>query len=142
MKKFIMILAMTAVVFAGVFAQDADSKDKELRAELAGAGQQDNSVQTIQIEDKYASLHPSATNVTIELRYTPLTGEVRLYYTCMAASYQQGEAMNTAMAVYEQFAQDNQYYHYTYKAKDKTKYFKDGRDIKMATYTSYVVFTR
>ena len=142
MKKIFMILAMTAVVFAGVFAQEEDSKDKQLKAELAGAEKQDISTQVIQIEDKYADLHPSATNVTIELEYTPLTGEVRFYYTCMAASYQQGEAMNTAMAVYEQFAQDNQYYHYTYKAKDKTKYFKDGRDIKMATYRSYVIFTR
>lgn len=142
MKKIFMILAMTAAVFAGVFAQEEDSKDKQLKAELAGAEKQDISTQVIQIEDKYADLHPSATNVTIELEYTPLTGEVRFYYTCMAASYQQGEAMNTAMAVYEQFAQDNQYYHYTYKAKDKTKYFKDGRDIKMATYRSYVIFTR
>ena len=53
MKKIFMILAMTAVVFAGVFAQEEDSKDKQLKAELAGAEKQDISTQVIQIEDKY-----------------------------------------------------------------------------------------
>lgn len=145
MKKIITILAVTAFVLTGVFAEDAattDTSNKETRAELANAATPDIATRVLELEDKYPELHPKATNVKLEIEYTPLTGEVNFYYTCMAASYDQGEAMNTAIAMLKDFQADNQYMHYTYRAKDKTKYFKDGRDVKMTTYKSSVIFTR
>lgn len=139
MKKFFTILAISLFVFAGVFAQSASTGGKAENSDSYA----DSTTRTIDIEDKYPELHPSATNVTIQLEYTPLTGEVRLYYTCMAATFDQGEAMITAQAVYDDFAKENKYKHYTYKAKDKTKYFKEEeKNVRMATYSSYVLFTR
>lgn len=78
----------------------------------------------------------------VRLEYTPITGEVRLYYTCLAVTFDAGDAMNTALAVYEDFATDNQYKHYKYMQKDKTRYYKDENGLRMAEYRSYVVFTR
>ncbi|MCI5523237.1 MAG: hypothetical protein MR449_03780 [Spirochaetia bacterium] len=136
MKK-ILVLAAALFIFGTVFAQTASDATVE-----ALDSYQDTATQIIKIEDKYAYLHEKAKSVNIELEYTPLTGEVRLYYTCMAASFDQGEAMNTSIAVYEDFALENKYKHYTYKAKDKVKYFKDDRGMRMATYVSQVIFTR
>jgi len=137
MKKILTLISVGLIVVAAAFAQSASSGFIESSDSYA-----DTSTQTIQIEDKYADLHPKAKSLKIELEYTPLTGEVRLYYTCLAAGYDQGEAMNTAMAVYEDFAADNKYKHYSYKGKDKTKYFKNESGMRMATYSSYVIFTR
>ncbi|WP_443736788.1 hypothetical protein [Treponema sp.] len=139
MKK-IFALFVAAALGTAIFAQTttADPTIEALNAQTA----EERATQVIKIEDKYADLHPKTKSVNLELEYTPLTGEVRFYYTCMAASYDQGEAMNTAMAVYENFAKENKFKHYSYKGKDKTKYFKDDRNVRMATYVSYVVFTR
>ncbi len=145
MKKVFILLAALAVIGTFVFAQTAASTNSD--GNISGEYFDENGnvvtlTQYIDIEDKYADLHPKASTVKISLEYTPVTGEVRLYYTCMAASYEQGDAMNTAMAVYEDFAAQNGYKHYTYLGKDKTKYFKDERGIRMATYSSYVVFKK
>lgn len=137
MKKILTLISVGLIVVAAAFAQSASNGFIEKVDSYA-----DTSTQVIQIEDKYAELHPKAKAVNIELEYTPLTGEVRLYYTCLAAAYDQGEAMNTAMSVYEDFAAENKYKHYSYKSKDKTKYFKDENGMRKATYSSYVLFTR
>jgi len=68
--------------------------------------------------------------------------EARIYYTCMYVTYDKGEAMNTIMACVEDFMKDNQYYHYTYLARDREKYFKNERGYSMAQYMSYIKFTR
>ena len=134
MKKLLTILAASLVI-GTAFAQTASDATVESLDSYSSID-----TQVLQIEDKYPNLHPKAKSVTIEIEHTPLTGEVRLYYTCMASCYDQGEAMNTAMAVYEDFAAENKYKHYTYSSKDKTKYFKDGRGVRMATYVSHVFF--
>ncbi|MCR5217281.1 hypothetical protein [Treponema sp.] len=137
MKKILTLISVGLIVVAAAFSQSASGGFVESSDSYA-----DTSTQVIQVEDKYGDLHQKAKSVKMELEYTPLTGEVRLYYTCLAAAYDQGEAMNTAMAVYEDFAAENKYKHYSYKGKDKTKYFKDENGMRMATYSSYVLFTR
>ena len=134
MKKLITVIAATLLI-GTAFAQSASDATVEALDSYKSID-----TEVLKIEDKYADLHPKAKSVTIEVEHTPLTGEVRLYYTCMASVYDQGEAMNTAMAVYEDFALENKYKHYTYSSKDKTKYFKDGRGVRMATYVSHVFF--
>ena len=136
MKKIAMFLAVALLTAGALFAQTAGNSNLEAANSYA-----DITTQVIDIEDVYGYLHPNAKNVKIQLEYTPLTGTVRLYYTCLAASFDQGEAMNTAMAVYENFAIENQYKHYTYQGKDRTRYFKEN-NIRMAEYCSYVNFTR
>ena len=138
MKKLIALLAAVVVSAAAVVcAQTAADATIENTNRYA-----DRTTKTITIEDKYADLHPSASNVKITLEYTPLTGEVRLYYECLAASYDQGEAMNTAMGVFQDFALENGYKHYYYRAKDKTRYYRTNNRVRMATYSSFVYFTK
>lgn len=96
-----------------------------------------------EIEDKYAEEHPKAKSVTLSLEFTPLTGDVRFFYTCLAGSYDQGEAMNTALAVFQDVSKELNFKHYTYKAKDKVKYYKDKENNqRMAQYSSFVNFTK
>ena len=141
MKKIVSILAMFALAAGVAFAEAPASVNTTARSDATEVSS-DTKTRTIEVEDTYTDLHPTATTVKLELEFTPLTGEVYFYYTCMAASYDQGEAMNTAIAVLQDFQADNQFTHYKYQSKDKTKYFKDGRDVKMVTYRSSVIFTR
>ena len=142
MKKIMALLvALTLTSFGALFAQN-------LGGTTSGGIEQsdsyaDKTTHVITVEDKYADQHPTATSVTLTMEYTPVTGEVRFYYECLQASYDQGEAMNTAMGVFQDFAAQHGYRHYYYKAKDKTKYFKDKETKqRMARYSSFVYFTK
>lgn len=142
MKKIMaLVVALTLTTFGAVFAQN-------LGGTTTGGAEQtdsyaDRSTQDITIEDKYADQHPTASTVKLTMEYTPITGEVRFYYECLQASYDQGEAMNTAMGVFQDFAAEHGYKHYYYKAKDKSKYYKDKETKqRMARYSSYVYFTK
>lgn len=142
MKKIMALLvALTLTSFGALFAQN-------LGGTTSGGIEQsdsyaDKTTHVITVEDKYADQHPTATSVTLTMEYTPVTGEVRFYYECLQASYDQGEAMNTAMGVFQDFAAEHGYRHYYYKAKDKTKYFKDKETKqRMARYSSFVYFTK
>lgn len=139
MKKIVALLAIAiaALTVGVVTAQTSANSTMEGINSYA-----DISTQVIFLDDNYAEFHQKAKRVDLQMEYTPLTGEVRFYYTCMAANFEQGEAMNTALAVYEDFAAKNQFKKYTYQGKDRTRYYKDARDIRMAQYISYVVFTR
>lgn len=137
MKKILTLAAVALLSFGTLFAQS--SADATLMGSDSYA---DTKSQYIDIEDKWPTLHEKASQVTIQLKYTPLDNEVEFYYTCMASAYDQGEAMNTAMAVYEEFMEQNKYKHKTYVKKDKTKFFKDGRGVRMATYISRVRMSR
>ena len=144
MKK-IFILATAIMLSAGTaFAQQEESLETQMALDPLEAANSyaDTKTKILPIEDKYSSLHPKAKNVTIQLEFTPLTGEVIFTYTCMQSSFDLGEAMNVAIAVYEDFAAENQFKHYTYAQKDKKKYFKDDKGVRMATYTSKVIFTK
>lgn len=141
MKK-IMIIAAVLMISCAAFAQNAFE-----RAGNGGLEQSDSyathETQTINLEDNYAELHPSANTVTLSMEYTPLTGEVRFFYQCPKASFEQGEAMNTAMGVFQDFAAEHGYKHYYYRAKDKTKYRRNSQTkVNMAVYSSYVYFTK
>ena len=137
MKRFSALVVIFAFAAGALFAQAAEDASVEAMDSYV-----DTKTQEITIEDVYAEMHPRARTVSLKLDYTPLTGEVRFYYKCMAGSFDQGEAMNTAMAVFEKFAIENQYKHYAYQEKDRTKYSKDGRGVRMATYESHVLFRR
>ncbi len=142
MKKIFALCA--AVLMSAVFASTTLFAQTAADATVENTGSySDRSIQEIEVEDKYSDLHPTATNVKITLAYTPLTGEVRLYYSCLSSSFDTGEAMNTAMGVFQDFAQEHGYKHYYYKAKDKTKIRKDpDTKLRMAYYNSYVYFTK
>lgn len=136
MRKFLALFTCLLFLVSAAAAQSSDDFDS------SNQNSPDISTRIIKIDKDYSFYHPTATTVNIELHYTPLTNEVAFNYTCMAASFDQGEAMDTAIAVFLDFQKENQFIRYSYAAKDKVKYFKNERGIKMATYRSLVVFTR
>ena len=166
MKKTFILVATMLLATGIIFAQTEDEAVEEQPAETEAAEAQegegeeaesgdeeseeksslaqdpnDTEPKVIELEDKYEEMHPKAHSVTLKLEWTPISGEATFTYTCLQASFDVGEAMNVAIAVYEEFARDNNFKHYKYVRKDKKKYFKDG-DMKMATYTSRVVFKK
>ena len=136
MKKILTLCACALLATALMTAQTTPTsveEDKNPKVDI--------STRVRQIEDTYAEFHPTASMVTLDLEYTPLTGEVIINYTCMAASFDQGEAMNTIDAILEEFAEENQFTTKpAYVRKDRTRYFKDSRDIRMASYRRWVRF--
>ena len=143
MKKIFAFAAVALLALGSVFAQDeAVSLEEEVVVE------DQNSTKIIMLEDtpEYKELHPKAKNVTLRLDYTPLTGEAIFTYSCLRSGYDQGEAMNVAMAVYQDFAAEHKYKHYRYIDNRKNslgeeKNYKNGK-IPYVSYTSKVLFTK
>lgn len=131
MKK---IFAVAAAIFCFSTVAFADEIDDLLKPKP------DNGIETIIPEDQ----HVTNKTARVELQYTPLTDEVRLFYTCHAVAFDQGEAMNTALAVLKDFQdQHDEYYGYKYMKRDSVKYYKDEKTgFKWAMYQSYVRFQR
>ncbi len=131
MKK---IFAFVAAVFCLSAVAFADDIDDLLKPEPS------NITETIIPEDQ----HVTNKTAKVELQYTPLTDEVRLFYTCHAVAFDQGDAMNTAINVLNDFqAQHDEYYGYKYLKRDSVKYYKDEKTgFKWAMYQSFVKFQR
>lgn len=157
MKQSVILAIILTLIGAGVvFAQEQEEtvqpSEEQTTQQSQSTGTQsleepeidldDTATRVINVEDKYGYLHPTASNVTLQLQFTPLTGEVIFTYTCTQSSFDLGEAMNVAMAVHEDFARENQFKHKQYAEKDKRRYFKDENGVRMTTYTSKVIFTR
>ena len=144
MKKIFAFAAVALLAFGSVFAQDeAVSLEEEVVVE------DQNSTKIIMLEDtpEYKELHPKAKNVTLRLDYTPLTGEAIFTYSCLRSGYDQGEAMNVAMAVYQNFAEQNKFKRYRYADKKKgstglEKSFKSEKGFPMMSYSSRVIFSK
>lgn len=125
MKKLIAFCTIALIAVGAVFAQTSQESDQKV----------DISTVVRQLEDSYADFHPTASRVELDLEYTPLTGEVIINYTCMAASFDQGEAMNTIDAILEDFSNENQFTRKpSFVRKDRTRYYKDERGLRMASY--------
>ncbi len=142
--KRIMLLLMVFVC-AGISPVLAQNQYE--RASGGGAEASDSYADTktfvYDIEDRYAAEHPSAKKVKLTLEYTPLTGDVRFLYSCLAGSFDQGEAMNTALSVFQSIKKEMGFRRYSYKAKDQTKYYMDKETgQRMAQYSSFVNFTK
>jgi hypothetical protein len=99
---------------------------------------QDSMTRTFVPDDQ----HVTNKTAKVQMEYTPLTDEVRVYYSCLAVSFDQGEAMNTVLACLKDFQQQNQYFNYKYLDRDSVRYYKDDHNLKMAMYESYVKFSR
>lgn len=129
MKK---ILALIAALFCFTGIAFSDEVSDLLKEP------DDTTTRTIVPEDQ----HVTNKTAKVQIEYTPYTDEVHIYYTCMAVSYDQGEAMNSILACLQDFQKENQYYSYKYLRKDSVKYFKDDKNLKWATYSSFVKFYR
>lgn len=160
MKKFLVIAACMFVA-AGAFAQAySDAMTEFERAQKVE--DQLTMVQTIKVPDGFVGMETKQymvddvqkTGGEIRIEYEPLYDEVRIYYTCLLTAYERGEAMNTVLAVLQDFTSltkytnvdgkemtKERYYKYSYLVPDKEKYFRDER-LKKAQYISYVKFSK
>ncbi|WP_147634625.1 hypothetical protein [Treponema pectinovorum] len=130
MKKFFALTATFVCLLGLAFADEVG----DLLKDPVG-----NETVTIVPEDQ----HVTNKTAKVQLEYTPLTDEVRLYYTCHAVAFDQGEAMNTALAVLKDFQEQNNYFSYKYMKRDSVKYYKDEKTgFKWAMYQSFVRFQR
>ena len=128
MKKFALLFAVALLAVSGLFAQDIPDENAPV----------DASVRTITPKD----IHTNVKTANVKIEYTPALDEVRIYYTCMEVSFDQGDAMNSILACLKDFQAENQYYGYTHMAKDRTRYFTDNKKLKWVTYMTYVKFNR
>lgn len=131
MKKLFAVITVLFCFVGFNFAEDLDELQKD-------PNYVDLSTRAIIPENQ----HTTNKTASVRIEFTPLTDEAHVYYTCMAVSFDQGEAMNTVLACLQDFQADNQYYGYKYLRADSTKYFKDEKNLKWATYHSYVKFNR
>lgn len=135
---FVLLAALSLAAAAPLSAQSQSGGGREAADSYA-----DTRTFVYDIEDKYADEHPTARTVRLTLEFTPLSGDVRFHYSCLQASYDQGEAMNTARRVFQDIAGEMGFMNYSYKGKDKTRYYKDkATGQRMAEYSSFVSFTR
>lgn len=129
MKK---LIAAIFVVLAVGFVYAQDVTDEE------AATAERTTIRVVVPENQHIT--DKSANVRIE--YEPMYNEARIYYTCLYATYDKGEAMNTVLACLQDFMADNNYYHYSYLARDREHYFKNDRGLNMAEYMSYVRFSK
>ena len=81
-------------------------------------------------------------NAKVTIEYNPAYDEARIYYETLYVTYAKDEAMNTVLAVLQDFTKEHKYYHYNYLKDDREKYFKDDKGQRKAQYSSYVKFSR
>jgi hypothetical protein len=134
MKKYFTMVLCVLFLTGSVFAQTAVDATDDTDNNSADS----RTVQMVTPKDQ----HTTNKTAKVEIEFIPLSDEVRIYYTCMDVTFDQGEAMNTIYACLEDFKKQNQYYGYKFLSKDRIRYYKDGRNVKMATYMSYVQMTR
>ena len=137
MKKIFALFAITAVLMCSVFAETiGDNPDDPFEREKYEEGKV--STKVIIPENQ----HCTDKNASVKIEYSPIYDEVRIYYETLYVTYDKGEAMNTVMAVLQDFQKENKYYSYRYLKDDKEKYFKDERGQRRAQYSSYLKFSR
>lgn len=134
MKKFLAIVAAMFCVMGVAFADEVSDLLKEPYA--------DSSTKILTPSNMHEDLHPTTKTANIRIEYTPMTDEVRIFYSCLAVSFDQGEAMNTTAACLDDFAEENQYKHYKYMRSHKIRYYKDEKGLKMGEYSAYLIFSR
>ncbi|MBQ1627806.1 MAG: hypothetical protein II098_01440 [Treponema sp.] len=134
MKKLVAVIFSLFVALGGAFAQSQVSAlpEDEIKVDL--------SVKEYTPENQH--LDKDDRTGKVRIKYVPMVDEVRIYYTTMYETYDNGKAMNTVLGCLEDFLKENKYYHYKYMEKDRERYFKDSRGIRWAEYSSHVKFSR
>ena len=162
MKKIIVFLACLTAFVSVAFAQEFKDPTAEMET-MKKIEQEKTTTHTIIVPDgfgglsdkKYMDEEEALGGGNIKIEFSPLYDEVRIYYTTMMVNYNRGKAMNTVMAVLQDFLSvteftntegatvpKERYYHYKYLQPDKEKYYKNERKVAMAQYFSYLKFTK
>ena len=134
MKKILAILACLSI-FGGMLLAEPISDDPFEREKF-----EQNKLKTLTIIPE--NQHCTDKNASVKIEYMPIYDEVRIYYETLYVTYAKDEAMNTVLAVLQDFTKEHKYYHYNYLKDDREKYFKDDKGQRKAQYSSYVKFSR
>ncbi len=134
MKKVFISFISLFLVFGSVFAQSANSDFPTENSKM------DLSTRTIVPENQ----HTVDKTAKVKIEYMPGVDEIRIYYTSMYTTYDQGEAMNAILACLGDFIKDKQngYMNYRYIEQDRDRFFKDDRGINWAQRISHVKLIR
>jgi hypothetical protein len=135
MKKIIAVCAAILCIAGFSFAEE--SKETKESFDLLKEPT-DSMTRTIVPKD----IHTTNKTAKVTMEYTPLTDEARIQYTCLAVSFDQGDAMNSILGILQDFEKENQYYSYKYLKRDSVRYIQDEHNLKMAVYESYVKMSR
>ncbi|MBP5519043.1 MAG: hypothetical protein J6X84_00495 [Treponema sp.] len=137
MKKIVTLFTALTLISAAIFAQPiGDNPDDPFERDKFE--QEKLTTKVIVPENQ----HCTDKNASIKIEYQPIYDEVRIYYETLYVTYDKGEAMNSVMAVLQDFQKEYKYYSYRYLKDDKEKYFKDERGQRRAQYSSYLKFSR
>ena len=134
MKKVAISFISLFLIFGSVFAQTENSDFSTENATI------DLSTRVIIPENQ----HVIDKTAKVKIEYMPGVDEIRIYYTSMYTTYDQGEAMNAILACLRDFIQDKQngYMNYRYMEQDRERFFKDDRGINWAQRCSHVKLIR
>ena len=137
MKKFLSIFTIFAVLMGSVFAETVgDNPDDPFERERFE--REKLTTQIIIPENQ----HCTDKNATVKIEYQPMHDELRIYYETLYVTFDEGEAMNTVMAVLQDFVKEKKYYNYRYMESDKTKSYIDDRKQRKTIRSSHIKLTR
>lgn len=137
MKKLITFVTCLTLFCAGMFAAPVENTLDNVDA-LEKYDKTKTTTETIIPENQ----HVTDKNATVKIEYEPMYDQARIYYETLYVTYDRGEAMNTVIAVLQDFQKERKYYSYHYIKDDTVKFYKDDRGQRKAVYSSKVKFTR
>jgi len=133
MKKLLLVLTTLFLVAGSVFA---DNETDEIFANMSSDElYEEQKTKTIKIVPE--NQHIEDKNAKVELEFNPMYDEVRVTYTTSFASYDQGEAMNTVLAVLQDFQKEHGYTKYRYLQTPRESSYIDKNAKPKRKYTVY-----
>ena len=121
MKKILALFACLAVFTTAFFAEPLDNNDF-----MAMKKFEEEKVQTITIIPE--EQHVTDKNAKVWIEYNPAYHEAHFYYDTLYVTYDTAEALNTLLAVREDFMKEKNYKKWhRLDNLDNQKYYKDDR---------------
>ncbi|MCR5252380.1 MAG: hypothetical protein K6C98_01530 [Treponema sp.] len=138
MKKLLLVLTTLFLVAGSVFA---DNETDEIFANMSSDElYEEQKTKTIKIVPE--NQHLEDKNAKVELEFNPMYDEVRVTYTTSFASYDQGEAMNTVLAVLQDFQKEHGYTKYRYLQTPRESSYIDKNAKPKRKYTVYFCYVQ
>ena len=133
MKKALALLACLTVFCGAFFAEPLDNNDF-----MAMKKFEEEKLLTTKIVPEVQHCE-SDKNAKIWIEYSPAYHEAHIYYETSYFTYDKGQAMNTVLAIREDFMKEKNYKHFRYREDPKEKMVKGERG-KSMQYIVYLQF--
>ncbi len=137
MKKLLFVLFGLSIFAFSAFAITGEAINNDVdTAELYEA----EKTTTISIVPE--KQHTTDKYADVRLEYAPMYDEVRVYYRTANPNFDQGEAMNTVLAVLQDFQKEHKYLSYRYLQEPKLKTTIDKNVKPKKKYTLYFCYVQ